>query len=56
MKKLFVIGTLILAGCGPSQKDLRTIDNLLEKSKTADCDTIHSYLGKIQEAIQSKIK
>ncbi len=53
---LLVTLAVILTGCGPSKKDLLVVNDLLEKSKTVDCETIHSYLDKIQEAIQSKIK
>lgn len=57
-KKLMLLaaGSLFLAGCGASQADLKKIDGILEASKTADCDTIHSYLNDIQTELRKKIK
>lgn len=58
MNKLFMIVGfgIILAGCGASQKDLRTIDNMIEQSKSADCETIRGYLDAIQTEVRKKIK
>lgn len=54
---IFALGfCAILSGCGMSQKDLRAVNDLLEKSKEADCQTIHNYLGLIQNEVQKKLK
>ena len=58
MKKalLFTGAVVILSGCGPSQKDLRTVNDLLLKAQDADCDTIKGYLAVAQKEVQKQIK
>lgn len=57
MKKIATVGLLLLlAGCGANKKALRQADELLEKSKTADCQTIREYLGLIQAEVRKQLQ
>ena len=44
----------MMCGCGASKKDLRALDDLLEKSKYADCVVIHRYLNEAHEIIHKE--
>ena len=57
MKTITIVGlALLLAGCGANKKALRQADDLLEKSKTADCETIREYLNLIQVEVRKQLK
>lgn len=58
MKKLlFTLVALTLVGCGASKRQvLKDTSDLIEKSKQADCETIHAYLNQIQVAIDEELK
>jgi len=55
MRTNWLILLMLLSGCGVSQKQLKDMDSLLEKSKQADCSTIRFYLNAVQQEIQKKI-
>lgn len=60
MNYLILAVSLMLAtltsGCGPSQKQLKEMDSLLEKSKDASCLTIREHLSAIQAELKRRIR
>ena len=56
MKKLILLSIVFLAGCGPSQRELKYMNTLLEDSKSASCGAVRTYLDEIQKEIQKKIR
>lgn len=57
MKKLLAGVCLVaaLSGCGMSQAQLKTVNALLEQSKTVGCDEVHALVNQAQAEIGKKL-
>lgn len=48
--------TPLMAGCGPSKKDLAAMSDLLGQAQKVDCETLKGQLGALKTAIDEKLK
>lgn len=60
MKKYLILGAaFFMTGCATAKKDqiaaLQFVNDKIEQSRTADCDTIHAYLNTVQAAVQDAL-